>query len=64
MEKKELGIAKYLRATGSCANNQNFQSPCFSKDSLKKRYRTKLQSNHEKCVTEFFLTWTFCITRK
>lgn len=41
MEKKELRIVKDLRATGSYANNQNFQFPWLSKDSLKNRYRKK-----------------------
>lgn len=46
MEKKELQIAKDFGATGGYANNQKFQSPWLSKDSLKSRYRNKLQSDH------------------
>lgn len=56
MEKKELWIVKHLRATGSYANNQNFQFPRLSKGSVKNRYRNKLQSDYEKCATGFFFS--------
>lgn len=54
MDKKELRIVKDLRATGSYANEQNFQFPWLYKDCLKNRYRNKLQSAHENWVTGFF----------